>query len=130
MVDMNQTQAAIRAGYKESSAAARASKLMKEPEVQAYRDELLEAEVRELGINRHSMIRETWKLYQKCMAAVPVMEWDSNLREYVESGVFKFDSSGAAKALALLMKTLEKIGPERVESAVPGVEDILGEDGL
>lgn len=46
LVDMNGTRAALRAGYSEKSAAQTASRLMKDPAVQDYRNRLLKEQFR------------------------------------------------------------------------------------
>ena len=98
---------------------------MKEPAIQAYRDELMKAEVQELGISRESMIREIWRVYQRCTEASPVMIWDSDARAYVESGEWKFDSKGALKAAGMLLGVLP--GQSGGDTATPGttLEELL-----
>lgn len=49
LVDMNGARAAVRAGYSEKSAAQTASRLMKDPAVQAYRNRLLKEQFDALG---------------------------------------------------------------------------------
>ena len=73
LIDMNGTRAAVRAGYSEKSAANTASRLMKDAAVQAYRDELLKTEFEALGVTRHSLAVEVWRVYERCSAAKPVM---------------------------------------------------------
>ncbi len=79
--DYNGTAAAIRAGYSEKSAAQQASRLLREEAVLAYRDELIAAEVKAIGVNKDSLLRKTEQLYRRCV--------DTE------------DSRGAAKALEL-----------------------------
>ena len=109
LVDMNGTRAAIRAGYSEKSAAQTASRLMKDPAVREYRDALLKEEFDSLGITRHSLAVEVWRVYERCAAATPVLQWDSNLREYIESGDWQFDAKGCLKALGMLNGMLERM---------------------
>lgn len=121
LVDMNGTRAAIRAGYSEKSAAQTASRLMKEPAVREYRDALLKEEFDSMGITRHSLAVEVWRVYERCAAAKPVLEWDSNLREYVESGQWQFDAKGCLKALAMLHDMVERMDAR--EDADDGADD-------
>lgn len=58
MVDLNQTQAAIRAGYSPLSASQTASEIMAKPNVRARVDELLAERSRRTGINQDRVIRE------------------------------------------------------------------------
>lgn len=62
-----------------------------------------------MGITRHSLAVEVWRVYERCAAAKPVLEWDSNLREYVESGQWQFDAKGCLKALAMLHDMVERM---------------------
>lgn len=120
LADMNGTRAAIRAGYSEKSAANTASRLMKDPDVQAYRDELLKTEFEALGVTRHSLAVEVWRVYERCSAAKPVMQWDSDLKAYVESGQWQFDAKGCLKALGMLHDMIERMDRQDDEAA-PGI---------
>lgn len=118
LIDLCGTRAAIRAGYSEKSAAQTASRLMRDPAVREYRDALLKEEFDSLGITRHSLAVELWRVYERCAAATPVMQWDSNLREYIESGDWQFDSKGCLKAIGMLTGMLERM--ERSEEEDDG----------
>ena len=88
--DLNQTQAAIRAGYSagkdNASAAATASRLMREPCVRAYRAALIRESVEDMDVSRESVVLKLLEIYQRCMAAVPVLEWNSDTQSWEESG--------------------------------------------
>lgn len=58
LVDLNQTQAAIRAGYSPRSAGQTASALMKKPKVRARVDELMAERSRRTGVNQDRVVRE------------------------------------------------------------------------
>lgn len=125
MIDMNGTRAAVRAGYSEKSAAQTASRLMKDPAVQEYRNALLKEEFDGLGITRHSLAVEVWRVYERCAAAKPVLEWDSNLREYVESGQWQFDAKGCLKALGMLHEMVELMNRQEDAEDEGGYEQML-----
>lgn len=129
LVDMNGTRAAIRAGYSEKSAAQTASRLMKDPAVREYRDTLLKEEFDSLGITRHSLAVEVWRVYKRCAAVTPVLQWDSNLREYIESGVWEFNARGCLKALGMLHDMLERIERSEDEDDGGGYETMLSGGG-
>lgn len=129
LVDMNGTRAAIRAGYSEKSAAQTASRLMKDPAVREYRDALLKEEFDSLGITRHSLAVEVWRVYERCAAATPVMQWDSNLREYIESGDWQFDSKGCLKALGMLNGMLERMERSEDEDDADSYEEMISSGG-
>ena len=129
LVDMNGTRAAIRAGYSEKSAAQTASRLMKDPAVREYRDALLKEEFDSLGITRHSLAVEVWRVYERCSAAKPVMQWDSDLKAYVESGQWQFDSKGCLKALGMLHDMIERMDRQDDEDGAGDYETMLAGGG-
>ena len=45
-------------------------------------------------------------VYRRCMTATPVMKYDQAQGDWVESGIYEFDSKGALKALELLGKNI------------------------
>ena len=129
LIDLCGTRAAIRAGYSEKSAAQTASRLMKDPAVREYRDALLKEEFDSLGITRHSLAVEVWRVYERCAAATPVMQWDSQLREYIESGQWEFNARGCLKALGMLHDMLERMERSEEEDAADGYEEMISSGG-
>lgn len=118
LVDMNATRAAVRAGYSEKSAANTASRLMKDPAVQAYRDELLKAKFDELGITRHSLAVEVYEMMQKCKGGTPHMVWNSDTRTYEPDGTWEQNEKGLYKGAELLSRLLDKLdGADEDEGA-------------
>ena len=128
--DGNGTQAAIRAGYaagkKNASAAVQASKLLRSAKISAYRRARATELCRQLGISRETIRLNVMDIYRRCMTAKPVMKYDPDSREWVESGEYVFDSKGALKAMELLGKPLgmfERDGDE-VQGGVTIVDDV------
>lgn len=109
MVDLCGTRAAIRAGYSEKSAANTASRLMKDPDVQAYRNELLKAKFDELGITRHSLAVEVYEMMQKCKGGTPHMVWNSETKTYEPDGTWEQNEKGLYKGAELLSRLLDKM---------------------
>ena len=110
IIDHNGTKAATRAGYSEHTAAQQACRILKKPDVQARIVEL-EADVCEsLGLTAAKVLNDLMTVTQRCMQAVPVLEWNYELREMVETGEYQFDSKGANKALELLGQHLGMFG--------------------
>ena len=106
IVDYNGTQAAIRAGYAESSARSMASKLLTNHNI-AARVRLLQKEQAErLQLSADVVLVKLFETLSMCMQAVPVMIWDPVERKMVESGQYSFDSKGATKCLELIGKHL------------------------
>lgn len=105
-----QGKAAREAGYSEKSADVQASRLMQRKDIQEALKALYKLDCKALCINEDSLILMSKEIYDRCMQAKPVMKWDSETAEWVESGTWQFDSNGANKAVANIMKVagLEK----------------------
>lgn len=131
LIDLCGTRAAVRAGYSEKSAAQTASRLMRDPAVREYRDALLKEEFDSLGITRHTLAVEVWRVYERCAAATPVMQWDSQLREYIESGQWEFNARGCLKALGMLHDMLERMERSEAEEEdeATGYEEMISGGG-
>lgn len=122
--DLNGTQAAIRSGYSEKTAASQASRLLRKPDVQAYRNALLQEQFDAIGVTKHSIAAEVWGIYQKCCQKEPVLEWDSINREWVPSGEWQFNVKGALKALDMLRQMLPEMKKDE-DACGGGLEDML-----
>ena len=132
MKDLCGTQAAIRAGYKpgreNASAAVQASRLLHDERVRAYRSALIRESVDDEVLSRENLVLKLIEIYRRCMAAVPVMAWDSDAKEWVESGTWQFNATGAMKALGMLSKLLGFDAPVKIET-VGGIESLLSQLG-
>ena len=131
MIDLNGTKAAVRAGYAEKTAAARASRLLRMPKIKAYRDALMQERFEAIGVDKYNIAMCVWQVYLRCSEKVPVMEWDTNLHEWVESGKWAFDTKGALKALDMLRQMLPEMEKKNGGSEPQGLEALLagGDDG-
>ena len=124
--NLNGTQAAICVGYSEGSAASQANRMLKKPEIKAYRDALLQEQFEAIGVTKHSIAAEVWGIYQKCMQKEPVMEWDSETKSWVHKGEWRFNVKGALKALDMLDGMLPRM-PQ--EDDGESYEDMVGGGG-
>ena len=102
LIDLNATQAAIRAGYSAKTAGSQAHDLLKKPEILARVRERQAEQAERLCLSADAVIIRLMDVYEKCMAALPVMVWDYEQRCKVESGEYMFDSKGALRALELI----------------------------
>lgn len=131
--DLNGTQAAIRAGYKpgknNASAAVQASRLLRDPRIKAYRAALIRESVEDMAVSRELLVLKLLEIYQRCMAAIPVMAWDPDEKKWVESGEWRFDAKGAAKALEQLSKLLGLDAQQKRQPDGGGIEKIIQELG-
>ena len=118
----NGTQAAIAAGYKAGkdnhTAAVTAARLLKDPVIVACRIAIQKEAFRRMGVTLESVCTELVEIKNRCMQAVPVMEWDRDKKEYVETGEYTFDAKGATRALTELANLLglkeQSRGPDTV----------------
>jgi phage terminase small subunit len=100
----NATKAAISVGYSEKSARSQASQILALDDVSLYLADKL------ADISKNAEVDATWvtkrfkEISDRCMQAKPVMIREGN--EWVESGEYEFDSSGANKATEMLGKII------------------------
>jgi len=104
MIDLNATQAAIRAGYSEDTAKQIGSENLSKPDL-AERIAVLKAELSaETLVDAKYVISGLLEVHKRCLQAEPVMVRGEDGME--ESGEFKFEHTGANKSLELLGKHL------------------------
>ena len=99
LVDFNGTQAAIMAGYSKKTANEQASRLLTKVNVQAYLKKLIEKRNERTKITQDDVVADIIKVKDRCMQNEAVLDKEGN-----ETGIYKFDSNGANKALDMLMK--------------------------
>lgn len=119
-------EAAIFAGFKETSAANAATRMLKNDECLAYIHAIQKRAREELHIDDNWAVLKAIDVYNRCMSAVPVMEWDYSEHKMKPTGEYTFDSKGALKALELI-KTLLGLGEEdssKLREAITFIEDI------
>ena len=99
IIDLNGTQAAIRAGYSEKTANRIASENLSKLDIQEYICELKNKRSERVKYSQDELMRDILEVKNRCMQANPVIDKEGN-----ETGVWKFDSNGANKALDMLAK--------------------------
>ena len=99
IIDLNGTQAAIRAGYSEKTANRIASELLTKLDIQEYICELKNKRSERVKYSQDELMRDILEVKNRCMQANPVLDKEGN-----ETGIWKFDSNGANKALDMLAK--------------------------
>lgn len=120
MVDMNGTQAYKRAGYQAKTdkvASVSAVRLLANDRIQDAIQERRKAQAERTEISADYVLKSLKTVAERCMQGAPVMEKIDD--EWVESGEWKFDSSGANKSLELLGKHL-KLFTDKVEQENSG----------
>lgn len=110
LIDLNATQAAIRAGYSEKTANRIASENLSKLDIQNYIKELQDGIRKRNKISQDEILLDLIEIKNRCMQNVPVMYFDRVDKEWKHEGaecgepLYKFDSQGATKALDLLAK--------------------------
>ena len=106
LIDLNGTQAAIRAGYSAKTANEQAARLLAKASVsQAVADAKMKRS-EEVGIDAAYVLRQAVKLHERCMQEVsPVLDRKGQqVADDAGNPLFEFNAAGAAKALELVGK--------------------------
>lgn len=130
LVDLNATQAAIRAGYSERTAYSIGQRLLKNVEIHARVQELKAKRAERLDLDAYWVLKRLMEISDKSMSAEPVMEFDHEEKQLVPTGEYKFDSAGANRATELIGKHLGMFKDNNnvnVHVGVQIVDDINGD---
>lgn len=105
IVDNDATKAAIRAGYSPKTAGQLGYQLLQKPSIKARINELRTEQTARVQIDADFVLGSLKAVAERCMQAEPVMERGED-GEMVPTGEFRFEHSGANRALELLGKHL------------------------
>lgn len=121
LIDLNATQAAIRAGYSEKTAKDMGCENLAKPNIQERITELKAGREKRLVIDADWVLAQAVKVHERCMQAEPVMIGGEPLTDENGNSVYKFDSSGANKALELVGKHVNiQAWKEKTELTIGG----------
>lgn len=101
---LNGTQSAIYAGFSGDTAKQQAWQLLQRDDIQEYLQALRKEYSLKSGIDKEWIIERFKHISDACVVAKPVMIRDG--KEWIESGEYEFDSSGANKATEMLGKII------------------------
>jgi phage terminase small subunit len=119
LIDLNSTQAAIRAGYSKNTAAEIGFENLRKPHIKEAIDEEVNKRSEKLEITADYVLKSLKEVADRCMQAVPATDKEGN-----PTGEYYFEHAGANKALELLGKHL-RLFTEKVEhSGETGVKII------
>ncbi len=128
LIDLNGTQAAIRAGYSEDTATEIASENLTKPNIKSAIQEQMDARASRTLITADWVLERMKEVAERCLQAKPVMYFDKVDKamkqemefhtkengELEEVGVYQFDSAGANKALENLARN-QKLLTDKVD---------------
>lgn len=106
IVDLNATQAAIRAGYSENTAKQQGSRLLTNADIRAYIEEHQKKRAAKLELDAQWVLDKLTQVVEKSMQEKEVEKWDYSERQLIGTGEYVYDSNGANKALELIGKHL------------------------
>lgn len=124
----NASKAAIAAGYSEKTSRQKAYQLLCNEEIEKYIEERRQQASDQALVDAAWVQKRFKDISDRCMQAEPVMQYVDG--EYVESGEYKFDSSGANKAtenLGKIIGVFEKDNKQK-EVAIAPVINIIAPD--
>lgn len=118
LIDLNATQAAIRAGYSADTADVQGPRLLGNVRVMEAINALKAERSRETKIDAAWVLKSAAAVFERCMQAEPVRDREGN-----ETGEYTFNAAGANKALELIGKHIgvKAFASEKVE--------LTGKDG-
>lgn len=112
MIDSNATQAAIRAGYKKTTARSMGQRLLTKVDVQAELDKKRAKLAKKNEVTVEWVINNFREIAERCMQRTPVMKYnklDGCMEQVTDAegnGIWQFDQAGANRANELLGKYL------------------------
>lgn len=109
LIDLNATQAAIRAGYSAKTAYSIGEEILKKPEVSASIQEAMDKRAEKAQITAAEVLEGIKRVVARCEQAEPVLDKDGQ-----PTGEYVFQANAALKGFELLGKHL-KLFTEKVE---------------
>jgi len=102
LIDLNATQAAIRAGYSVLTAGAIGHENLKKPEIQAAVNAAAKERSKRTEITQDYVLNGIREVIERCLQKVPVLDDDGN-----ETGEWRFEPNPSLKGYELLGKHLK-----------------------
>lgn len=102
LIDLNATQAAIRAGYSEKTAGSIGDENLKKPEIAKAVQEAMQKRTERTQIDADYVLRTIVETIERCKQAEPVRDRDGEA-----TGEYKFEANAVLKGAELLGKHLK-----------------------
>lgn len=104
LVDLNATQAAIRAGYSPKTAYSMGQRLLKNVEIQAAIQGAMDERSKRTEVSADYVLTNLFEIVERCMQRAPVMHKGEQVVDEEGNSVWCFDGKNAIRALELLGK--------------------------
>lgn len=111
LIDLNATQAAIRAGYSKRTAQRTGSENLSKPLISAAIQAALQERMARVQVDATWVLRQQVRVYRRCIQDEAVVDKDGK-----PTGEYRFDAAGANRAL-------ENIGKHTNVNAFKGADD-------
>lgn len=119
LVDLNATQAAIRAGYSKKTAQVIAAENLSKPIIQEKLQKCIKKQQERTQITADKVLADIEEVKERCMQKVPVLDEEGN-----PTGEWRFEATPALRALELLGKHLA-LFTDRQEHLLRGAVQII-----
>lgn len=113
---LNASESAIYAGFSEATSKQSGYQVLQREDVQEYLAKLRAEYAEKSGVTKAWVIERFKSISDRCMTVEPVMIKDGS--EWVESGEFQFDSSGANKSTEMLGKIIGIFEKDNLQSKI------------
>lgn len=123
LIDLNATQAAIRAGYSAKTASVIAAENLAKPNVAAAVQAAMAARSKDTGINAAWVVKKLVENIERAMQAIPVLDKEGN-----PTGEYRYEGAVVNGACSLLGKHFGMF-VEKVEHSGPDGKPIEVKDG-
>lgn len=122
LVDLNATQAAIRAGYSVKTAKQIGTENLAKPALRSRIEELQGKRAEKLQLDAEWVLTKLTEVVSKSMQEKEVEKWDYAERRLIGTGEYVYDSQGANRALELIGKHLGMFKDKIEHSGNVGVQ--------
>jgi len=137
LIDLNGTQAAIRAGYSAKTAEQQATRLLRNAQISAAVEAGKAKRAKKVGVTAEYVIDNLREVTERCLQRAPVVgPFGVQVVDDEGRGVWKFDAKGAIGALELLGKHLglfvERVkidNPEDIARAIAAAQSAIDSSG-
>lgn len=131
LIDLNSTQAAIRAGYSRRTAKSIGSENLTKPDIQAKISQDRAEQAEAAKISAKWVLDNLIEVSERCMQKTPVMKFDREekcMRQITDEngeGVWQFDASGANRALELIGKHIGMFVDKHDVTVREGLQELM-----